>query len=89
MQVGSLLKDLELVRARKIPLHHVDEAIVVFHGASRILHQKCSGLPEAAAEVAAEGGELGTELVVRVAGNGKIGREIYHWYVHFSLSLSL
>ncbi|KAF1897132.1 hypothetical protein Lal_00034834 [Lupinus albus] len=75
----SLLENLELMRARKVIFHHVDEAIVVFDGASWILHQKCSGFSEAAAEIAAEGGEFGTEFVVRfTAGNGEIRRQIYH-----------
>lgn len=86
MQVGPLVALLEVVRALEVPLHHVDEPIVVFHGAPRILHQQRSGLPQAPADSAAQGAQLGTELGARVAGDGEVRREIYDGEVHYLLA---
>ncbi|KAK9906269.1 hypothetical protein M0R45_002664 [Rubus argutus] len=54
MQLGPLLESLELGWAVEVPLHHIEEAIVVLSRTSRVLHQESSGFSQTPTHIAAQ-----------------------------------
>lgn len=78
MQVGPLVEEFEVVGGGEVPLHHVDEAIVVLDAASRVLHQQCTRLPQHAAHLAAQGGDSW----VLLPGVGQVRRQIHNCEFH-------
>lgn len=67
MQVTPLLKTLEFLGPFEVPLHHIDEPIIIFGRASRILHQQSAGLSQGPTHLQAQPPVLRVD-VIRQAG---------------------
>lgn len=49
MEVGAFLEALEFLGSLEVPLHHIEEPIVVLGGAPGVLHQDSPSVPQASA----------------------------------------
>lgn len=82
MQLGPLLESLELGRTVEVPLHHIEEAIVVLSRTSRVLHQESSGISQTPTHLAAQ---ITHFSLLRF----QVETQIYHRQLHFRSSQGL
>lgn len=84
MQLWSLLEPFELIGPFKIPLHHIQEAIVIPGRTSRILHDQGTRVSQARAHHGAQRPHTRRLLHRRIGARGdlEVRRQIHHWEIH-------
>lgn len=75
MQLGPLLESLELRRSIEVPLHHIEEAIVVLGRTSGVLDQQSTCFSQTPAHLAAQ--------LLHFALRSQVQAQIYHRQLHF------